>query len=229
MKIGILITGHAPDALIGKTGDYDKIFARLLSGHGHDFDFAAYAVVDNEFPNSAEDCDGWLLTGSKHGAYEDHDWIPPLEQLIRDIHARGLPMIGVCFGHQIIAQALGGKVEKFSGGWAIGPTEYDYGDRRMTMNAWHQDQVTELPDGATVLAGNDFCKNAVLAYGDTIWTVQPHPEFDNEFVDGLIKARGRGLVPDTILDAAESRLTDTIDSPQIAREMADFFAKAGAA
>ena len=168
MKIGILITGHAPDALIGETGNYDKIFARLLDGHGHDFDYAAYAVVDNEFPDSAKDCDGWLLTGSKHGAYEDHDWIPPLEDLIRDIHARGIPMIGVCFGHQIIAQALGGKVEKFSGGWVVGPTEYDYGDRQVVINAWHQDQVTELPEGAQVLGSNAMCKNAMLAYGDRI-------------------------------------------------------------
>ena len=229
MKIGILITGHAPDALIGETGNYDKIFARLLDGHGHDFDYAAYAVVDNEFPDSAEDCDGWLLTGSKHGAYEDHDWIPPLEDLIRDIHARGIPMIGVCFGHQIIAQALGGKVEKFDGGWVVGPTKYDYGDRQVVINAWHQDQVTELPEGAQVLGSNAMCKNAMLAYGDRIWTVQAHPEFSNDFVDGLIKARGRGLVPDPLLDAAVTRLENPIDSPQIGQEMAHFFAKAGAA
>ena len=129
MKIGILQTGHAPDALIDDTGDYDEMFRDLLGGHG--FTFATFAVVDGQFPDSAKDADGWLITGSRHGAYDDLPWIPPLEDLIRDIHARGLPLIGVCFGHQIIAQALGGKVEKFKGGWAIGRTTYDQGGQTL--------------------------------------------------------------------------------------------------
>ena len=82
-------------------------------------------IADNEFPAGPDAADGWLITGSKHGAYEDHDWIPPLEQLIRDIYAAGRPLVGVCFGHQIIAQALGGTVEKFKGGWSVGHTTYE--------------------------------------------------------------------------------------------------------
>ena len=101
-----------------QTGDYDALFRDLLAGHG--FDFVTFAVLDGEFPASVEDADAWLITGSRHGVYEDHDWIPPLEALIRKIDARRLPLVGVCFGHQIIAQALGGKVEKFKGGWSVG-------------------------------------------------------------------------------------------------------------
>ena len=118
MKIGILKTGHAPDIVRDELGDYDAMFARLLGGHGFSFD--PYDVVDEEFPVGAHAADGWLVTGSKHGAYEDHPWIAPLEQLIRDIRAADRPLVGVCFGHQIIAQALGGTVVKHpaAGAWA---------------------------------------------------------------------------------------------------------------
>lgn len=223
MKIGILQTGHAPDTLIARTGDYDAMFAEMLGGHG--LTFQAFAVVDGQFPQGAGDADGWLITGSRHGAYDDLPWIAPLEVLIRDIHARGLPLIGICFGHQVIAQALGGKVEKFEGGWAIGRTHYTQGDQNLTLNAWHQDQVTRRPTGARVLASNRFCENAVLAYGDTIWTVQPHPEFDSPFIDGLIRTRGRGRVPGAILDAAAAELGQPDDNAYIARFMVDFFKK----
>ena len=221
MKIGILLTGHAPDALIDATGDYDLFFQRLLDGHG--FAFETWAVVYGQFPPDALAADGWLITGSRYGAYEDHDWIAPLEQLVRDIQASGRPMVGICFGHQIIAQALGGRVEKYAGGWSVGRVEYDTAQGPVAIQAWHQDQVTELPDGARVLGSNATCANAVLAYGDHIWTVQPHPEFANEAIDGLIRTRGKGVVPDPLLAQAHEALDTPTDRWDIAAEMADFF------
>ncbi|MDA7964273.1 type 1 glutamine amidotransferase [Ruegeria sp.] len=226
MKIGILVTGHPPDALKGEFDEYDVMFRALLDGNG--FDYETFAVVDNQFPADADQADGWIITGSRHGAYEDHAWIPPLEDLIRAIRDKGAPLIGVCFGHQIIAQALGGTVEKFTGGWAVGRTDYDLDGDTVTLNAWHQDQVTRLPEGARVLGRNDFCENAMVAYGDTIWTVQAHPEYGDDFITGLIHTRGKGVVPDDLLQDALRRSNTRDDSPAIARHMAAFLKKARA-
>lgn len=223
MKIGILQTGHAPETLEHMFGDYDAMFRILLDGN--DFDFVTYAVVDGQFPESVDDADGWIITGSRHGAYEDHPWIPPLEDLIRQIWAARKPLIGVCFGHQIIAQALGGKVEKYQGGWAIGRTEYDYNGQPVSLNAWHQDQVTELPEGAQVLGSNAFCENAMVAYGDTIWTVQAHPEYANTFIQGLMDTRGKGVVPDALMADAVNRQTAPDDNAKIGHLMAEFLKK----
>ncbi|MBP1804743.1 type 1 glutamine amidotransferase [Rubellimicrobium aerolatum] len=221
MLIGILQTGHAPDALRPSHGDYPDLFQRLL--RDRDLDFRTWAVVDGEFPQGPHAAEGWLITGSRHGAYEDHPWIPPLEQLIRDIHAANVPLVGVCFGHQIVAQALGGRVEKFPGGWSVGRTEYDWNGERLALNAWHQDQVTQRPEGATVLASSPFCENAALLYGDRILTVQAHPEFPNGFVAEMIEKRGRGLVPDPLLDAAKASLDAPLDDARLADRIARFF------
>lgn len=218
MKIGILQTGHVPDDLIGENGNYPEIFERFLSGQGLTFEH--YAVVDNVFPDSVDAADGWLITGSKYGAYEDLPWIAPLEALIRDIYAAGLPLIGVCFGHQIIAQALGGKVEKFAGGWSIGAQRYAVNGTDVTLNAWHQDQVTERPETAQVVSSTAFCENAALLYGDRVFTIQPHPEIDRTYLKGLLDVRAPGVVPEPIRQAA----IDAIDTPTHSAQLADMFA-----
>ena len=219
MLIGILQTGLAPDAL-SDMGDYPDMFARLLAGHG--FTFRTYRVVEGVFPADVTDCDGWLITGSRHGVYEAHPWIAPLEQFIRGSFAAHVPMVGICFGHQIIAQAMGGKVEQFAGGWAVGAQDYDFGGTTLTLNAWHRDQVVTLPKGAQVVASNDFCANAALLY-DHAFTVQAHPEFRPDFIDGLMKTRGKGLVPDDLMAAATTRLTRPLQDQTMADQIAAFF------
>jgi GMP synthase (glutamine-hydrolysing) len=221
MKIGILQSGHSPKEILGETGNYGDLFVDFLQGQ--DFDFAKYSVVDMEFPDSAQDCDGWLITGSKHGAYENLPFIAPLEELIRDIYAADLPLVGICFGHQIIAQALGGTVEKYKDGWAVGRQTYDWQGETVHLNAWHQDQIVALPADATVHASNDFCANAALVYGKKAFTVQAHPEFNGAFIDGLATHRGPGVVPDPLLDAARATLDAPVHNAQLARQIGTFF------
>lgn len=221
MRIGILQTGLAPEALAPEMGDYPDMFARLLDGHG--FTFRTWKVVEEEFPSSVHEADGWLITGSRHGVYEDHPWIPPLEQFIRDAFAARVPVVGICFGHQIVAQAMGGKVERYAGGWAVGATEYDFGGEMLRLNAWHRDQVVKAPAGATVIASNDFCANAALLYDDRALTVQAHPEFRPEFVDGLMRTRGKGLVPDEVMAKAAAKLDLPIQDKTMAGRIAAFF------
>ncbi len=220
MLIGILETGLAPDALRGRAGSYPDMFARLLGPHG--FAFRTWSVVSMEFPDSVHDAEGWLITGSRHGAYDDLPFIPPLEALIRQAVSESVPVVGICFGHQIVAQALGGRVEKFQGGWAVGPQSYDFEGRTVRLLAWHQDQVIEPPAEAEVIATHPFCAYAGLRYGDRALTVQAHPEYDDEFLEGLIETRGRGLVPDDRLDAALAGLGQGSDSAAIAARIAAF-------
>lgn len=222
MKIGILQTGHSPDQIRPEMGDYPGMFETLLAGHG--FDYEAWPVVDNVFPDGPASADGWLITGSRHGVYEEHDWLPPLEALVREIVASGRPLIGICFGHQLIAKALGGKVEKYPGGWAVGRQVYDFGDEKLALNAWHQDQVTALPKGAQVIATNPFCANAGMVIGGNVLTVQPHPEFSAAFLDALMTYRG-GAVPPNLIDRARATLAEPTDEMKMADRMAAFFRK----
>ena len=204
-----------------QTENYGVLCANLLDGHGFDFD--VFSVVNEQFPKDELQADAWLITGSRFGAYEDHDWIPPLEDLLRRAYAAGIPIVGICFGHQILAQALGGKVEKFAGGWSVGPTAYEFEGRSVTLNAWHQDQVTEIPAEAKVIGRSAFCENAMLAYGDTAFSVQAHPEYSHEFIKGLADTRGRGLVPDALLEQLEANLDLPLDQVMFAERIGQFF------
>ncbi|WP_444464323.1 type 1 glutamine amidotransferase [Rhodobacter capsulatus] len=227
MRIGILQTGQSPDILRGEAGDYPDMFVALLADHG--LTFQTFNVEAMAFPADVRACAGWLITGSRHGAYESHAFIPPLEEFIRKAIVERVPLVGICFGHQIIAQAMGGKVERFPGGWAVGPQTYDFGGDPVVLNAWHRDQVTVRPDTAKVIACNDFCENAALVYGDTALTIQAHPEFRDAFVEGLMATRGPGLVPDPLMTEARARMATGrgTDAARVADQIADFFLKRG--
>lgn len=220
MRIGILKCGQSPEVIRGDLGDYDTMFERLLAGRG--FDFTSWHVEAMEFPDSVHDAEGWLLTGSRHGAYEDHAFIPPLEDFIRRAYGAHVPLVGICFGHQIIAQALGGTVAKYPGGWSVGPQDYDFGDETVTLNAWHQDQVLRRPPGTRIAASSDFCENAALVYDDRAFTVQAHPEFDDRTIGGLIAHRGGAVPPDRI-GAARARMTGAGQSAPLADRIEAFF------
>jgi len=233
-RLGILQAGHAPEELIDTFPNYNAMFPRLLGESS--FDYRHWPVVDNSFPDSINEADAWLITGSRHGVYEDHPWIKPLEELIREIFAAGQPIVGICFGHQIIAQALGGKVEKFDGGWAVGHVDYtvDSGlfegpnieeinkdTDSLGLMAYHQDQVIEPPSMAKTVGSNEFCRHAVLVYGDNAFTMQPHPEFSGDFVDGLIETRGK-ILPPAIREHAAEGLNKPIAQSGVADTLRQF-------
>ena len=223
MKIGILACGHAAPEVEEKFGDYPGMFHTLLDGY--DFTFENYDVENLQFPGNIRDCDGWLLTGSRHGAYEDHAFIPLLETFIRQAYATHVPMVGICFGHQIIAQALGGHVEKFNGGWAIGLSDYNFDDiGPVKLNAWHQDQVLRLPDDAKIVASSDFCENAALVYDTRAFTVQPHPEFEGPVINEFVRLRkGSADYPDDVMDRAVQNSAQAADNNALALKIATFF------
>ena len=215
-------TGRSPEKLRETLGDYDDLCIQLLAERG--FDFATYAVLDGEFPVSAGDADGWLITGSRFGVYEDHSWIPPLESFLRAAYSESVPIVGICFGHQILAQALGGKVEKSCAGWSVGVVDYaiDGFESTLPLVAWHQDQVIVPPAEARTIGFSDSCPHAVLAYGDRALTIQPHPEFTSEFLAGLFEAR-RHLLPSDRLESGLRSLEQEVSSAPIARAIAEFF------
>ena len=220
MHIGILQTGHAPDPVQEQFGDYSDFFTALLDDGR--LTFSTWNVVDMEFPSGPDAADGWLITGSRHGAYEAHPFIPPLENLIRAIHAAARPLIGICFGHQIIAQAMGGTVEKWDGGWNIGRREYALGGETIALNAWHQDQVTRPPQGARTIASHPGCAHAGLLYGDRILTLQPHPEIQRPILARYLSELGpTGRFPEDAITAAAADL----DKPNDERAMADLMTR----
>jgi len=221
MLIGILQCGHFPKVDGYPERTYTDLYSSLLAGRG--LTFRTWSVVDMEFPDSVHDAEGWLVTGSRHGAYEDLPFIAPLEDFIRDAFADKVPMVGICFGHQIIAQAMGGRVEKFAGGWSIGPTDYDFDGETVPLNAWHQDQVVEPPESARTIASSEACKYAAFLYDGHAMTIQPHPEFDRGAVDLLLKARAPGVVGSDRIDAALARIDNPVANAAAADRIADFF------
>ncbi|NEJ69555.1 type 1 glutamine amidotransferase [Rhizobium phaseoli] len=211
MRLGILQTGHAPDELLENFGDYDLLFRRLLGEST--FDYVTYPVVDDIFPDSVESADGWLITGSRYSVNDPDPWIGKLIALIRQIKASGRPMVGICFGHQAIAKALGGAVGENPAGWIAGASEYrtPEGAPDRTLLAWHKEQILTLPGEAEIVSGSSACPHAVLRYGDVALTYQAHPEFTADFIRGLVVTRGQSLT-----DGIKNRASNA-DDAEIAR------------
>lgn len=237
MRIGILETGRPPEGL-ERHGSYGSMFERLL---GPDFETVVYPVIDDVLPERVDETDGWLVTGSRFGVYDEAPWIRRLEAFLREVLAARVPVVGICFGHQILASALGAKVEKAAAGWGAGPHGYDILERpawlegaaeRFTLNAMHQDQVLSLPPGARLVASSDFCPYAGLAYGDHAISFQAHPEFDNAYERDLVALRRGDLIPEAVADPALAAIDDAAEAPDAAnaaRWIRHFFAHAGTA
>ncbi len=230
MRVGILETGEVAEDLRAVHGDYPAMFARLLRSVDPSLELATVSVVRGEMPEAPGQFDGWIVTGSRHGVYDDLPWIDPLKDFLRACLAEGVPVVGICFGHQILAEATGGRAAKSDLGWGVGVLDYEVCRRpswlsdlpdRFAVRAIHQDQVTALPDEATVLAASAFCPYAALAYGDPerprAISLQPHPEFDAAFLDDLLAARAGVVVPEQLAAEARASLVRPVDDTAWAR------------
>ncbi len=235
MKIGILETGEVHPDLKPRHGDYPAMFEAMLRAVDPGLEFTTVRVVSGEMPAAPTQADAWIVTGSRHGVYDDLPWIGPLKAFLRDCVGARVPVVGVCFGHQILAEALGGRAVKSDRGWGLGVQDYDVVARpswmtdlpdRFAVHALHQDQVVELPPDVTVLAQSPHCPYAALAYGDpeapTALTIQPHPEYGADFMDALIALRSGTVIPEDIAAAAREDIGRDVHNEIWARMIVDY-------
>ena len=200
MRIGILETGRPPAELEPAFGRYDGMFRRLLAG-GHAF--TTYDVPGGEYPARADAQEAYIVTGSPAGVYDPLPWIEPLKGFLQSAKGRA-KLVGICFGHQIMAEAFGGRVEKSERGWGVGLHRYEVAEKAPWMDAVssfavpvsHQDQIVAQPPASRVLAKSAFTPFAMLGYEDQpAISLQCHPEFSQGFAEALIESR-RERLPD---------------------------------
>lgn len=229
MDLGILETGAPPGDLRQRFGSYGDMFRQLL---GPEYRYSYYDVRAGHLPEQVDRHEAYLITGSASGVYDGDAWIEALKQFIQQASGR-TAMVGICFGHQIMAEAYGGHVEKSSKGWGVGLHSYEIKRRADWMNAdatpvlsipvSHQDQIIELPPDAKVLAASEFTPYAVLEYPQRrAISLQGHPEFSPEYASALIDLRRGTRYRQDVADAAVDSLKRPNDSGRVARWLRNF-------
>lgn len=199
MRIGILEAGNPPDRLAGRYPSYGRMTAKLLRDPDG---ITIFAIAEGDWPSDPGAFDAFLITGSPAGVYDALPWIANLIMLLRGLDPR-TKLVGLCFGHQVMAQAFGGQVRKSEKGWGLGLHRYDVYEcapwmdcaAQVAVAAIHQDQVVELPSSARILAGSTFTPCGILAYTDrAAISFQCHPEFERDYAEALI-AGHRPMAP----------------------------------
>ncbi|HDZ55483.1 MAG TPA: GMP synthase [Pseudomonas xinjiangensis] len=234
MKLGLLQCDDVTESLQQTHGNYPEMFLRLLREHIPAADIQVYRTQDGQLPQSVDECDGYLTTGSKFGVYDPEPWIEALEAFMVKLWEAKKPLVGICFGHQLMARALGGEVYKSEKGWGVGVSFNQVIHRQTWMEPWqnkldlivsHQDQIVTLPPEAQVLVKSDFCDYYVVQYGEHFMSVQGHPEFCKSYSRDLMNAR-KGIIPDARLRAGHASLSADIDGPLMVKWMVNFLHQA---
>jgi len=234
MRLGILQCDSVRPELQPEFGDYPDMFQRLLTTEAVQPEFRVYNLTAGEFPESCDECDAWLFTGSKWSVYDPDEWIERAHEFARELHASRRPTIGICFGHQLICRALGGRVEKAPIGWGVGVhtarilrhEPWMQPDRdQLSLLVSHQDQVIEPPEGAERLAGHEFCPYDMFWIGNHILTFQGHPEFGPGYSQATMDMRRETLGEDTY-QAGVASLEGSINPDVAAAWIHSFLARA---
>jgi len=230
MKLGILKTDAVREEWVPTYGEYPDMFMRLLGERDPDLEFAVYDVMREEYPEAIDEVDAYLITGSKFGVYDDEPWIHRLFDFVRRLHEQRKKTVGICFGHQAVAHALGGRAAKAEAGWGVGlhrhrfhalPDWFDGGDEEFAVLVSHQDQVIENAPGARTLAGSAFCPNAVCQLDDHVLTFQGHPEFINDYSRAIIEYRW-DRIGDAVATAGLESLQEQPETDRMAAWILNF-------
>ncbi|GGC09981.1 glutamine amidotransferase-related protein [Dyadobacter sediminis] len=198
MKVGLLECDHVREDLLHIAGDYRQMFPALFSKVAPGWEFVFYDVCNGHFPASAEECDVYICSGSKSSVYDQEEWILQLKQFVKDIYQSEKKYIGVCFGHQMLGEALGGKVQKSDSGWCVGVHSFQIIKKENWMQPEQdslnllmmcQDQVVKLPPESILLAQSENCPNAMFRVGERMLGIQAHPEFPKIYDKALMELR----------------------------------------
>ena len=231
-KITIVETGLISPERRAQHGSFPQMFERMISAADASASFATVRLIDGEGLPDPAGLEAILITGSSAGVYDDLDWIAPLERFVRAAYEARTSMVGICFGHQLIAQALGGTVRKSERGWGIGRHVYDVvpdngaiEGEKIAIACSHQDQVIEPPAGAATILHSTFTPHAGLLYENgAVLSVQPHPEFTAAFAHVCCELR-QGSVPEALVATARASLEQPLDHADLGRAIARFLAK----
>lgn len=229
-KLGILLCDDAYPEIQEKHGAHEVSFIKMFESIGYaPQQYAIWNCHYGELPSAVNEADIWLVSGSKWSAYDDYAWIGALKDFIRQIDLSDKKLLGICFGHQIVHEALGGKVQKCDQGWGLGayPIKMKKSfcsldeNEEIRILAMHQDQVFHLAHGFEVIASCDFCPNAVTTKQNKILTIQAHPEFYGELFS-MICERIRPKAGDDMVNIAIANSNLPNDSQRIRMVIKDF-------
>jgi GMP synthase-like glutamine amidotransferase len=230
MKIAILQCDTVMDELAEEFGDYPNMVSAMMKDIAGDLSFQVFDVIRSEYPDDLDAFDCYISTGSKAAAYGQDPWIDRLISFVRQLDERGKKLIGICFGHQIIARACGGEVVRSDKGWGIGVAVNRIVNRpgwmseprdKLNIIVSHQDQVTKLPPGVTVIAESDFCPNFIVQWNNHFLSIQGHPEWRRAYSRALIERR-REIIDTERVEAGLTSLALQPDSELFARWILDF-------
>lgn len=231
MKIGLLQCDHVMPENRAEFGDYSDFFGNLFRRHAPEIVLELFDIQQDEYPEHPDRYAGFIGTGSSRSVWENIDWISRFKKFVIELYQGGNKFIGICFGHQMIAEALGGRCEKSGRGWGVGVKKVAVVQKKSWMNPEldsyrlifsHQDQISALPENSKVLGGNEHCPCSMILVGSHFLGIQAHPEFTPAYSRRLMQMRIDRIGLQAVQEA-EKTLQEKTDEAVMTQWMANFF------